>query len=80
MTKQNSNVPLPNNAALADALEYTLGQIKGDMLKALKRGDKTSAQYYREQYALTETIIVALRTNRIAKSDKELEEFIQNKN
>jgi hypothetical protein len=79
MTKQNSNKSLPDNAALADSLEYTLGQIKGDMFKAVNRGDMTSAHYYREQYAVTEAIIYALRNNRIARTDKDVERLVSDK-
>lgn len=79
MTKQILNKPLPDNAALADSLEYTLTQIKGDIAKALKRGDKTSAHYYREQYAVTEKIIYAIRNNRIARTDKDVERLVSGK-
>lgn len=80
MTEPNLNLPSPENAALADTLEYTLRQIEANIRKELKRGDETAAFYYREQYALTETIIYALRNNRIARNDKEVEQFIQQKN
>lgn len=79
MTKQNSNKPLPDNAVLAESLEYTLGQIKGDMFKAVNRGDMTSAHYYREQYAVTEAIIYALRNNQIARTDEDVERLVSGK-
>lgn len=83
MTEQNLNTSLPNfanpNEALANSLEYTLGQIKGDILKAVKRKDMTSAHYYREQYEVTEAIIYALRNNRIAKTDKDVERLVSEK-
>jgi hypothetical protein len=76
MPKQISNKPLPDNAALAASLEYTLTQIRGDMAKALKRGDKTSAHYYREQYAVTKKIIYAIRNDRIARTDADVERLV----
>lgn len=79
MTKQISKESLSNNAALADSLEYTLGQIKGDIFKAVKRGDMVSAHYYHEQYAVTEKIIYAIRNGRIARSDKDVERLISGK-
>jgi DNA-binding ferritin-like protein len=79
MTKQTSKESLPNNAALADRLEYTLGQIKGDMFKAVSRGDMVSAHYYREQYAVTEKIIYAIRNGRIARTDKDVERLVSGK-
>lgn len=79
MTKQNSKKNLPDNAALAKSLECNLDQIKSDMHKALMCGDKTRAHYYREQYATTETIIYALRNNRIAKTDKDVERLVSEK-
>jgi hypothetical protein len=79
MTKQISNKSLPNNAALADSLEYTLGQINDDMRKAVSRGDMTSAHYYREQYAVTKVIIYAIRNNRIARTDEDVERLVSGK-
>jgi hypothetical protein len=79
MTKQTSKKNLPDNAALAKSLEYTLDQIKADMFKAVSRGDMTSAHYYHEQYAVTEKIIFALRNNRIARTDKDVERLVSEK-
>jgi hypothetical protein len=83
MSKQIPNEPAPRdselNKALADGLEHTLGQIEGDIFRAVKRGDMTSAHYYREQYAITETIIYAFRNNRIAKTDEDVERLINGK-
>lgn len=80
MTEPNSNKSLNATAkeikqAAISGLEYTLSQIKGDMLKALKRGDTTKANYYREQYAITEAIIYAFEHDRIARTDAELKAF-----
>lgn len=83
MTEQNSNTNSPNseelNEAMAEGLEYTLGQIKGDMFKAVNRGDMVSAHYYREQYAVTEKIIYAIRNGRIARTDEDVERLISGK-
>lgn len=77
MTKQISKKNLPDNGALADKLQNeTLPQILADMDRALRRKDNTSAHYFREQYAVTEAIIYALRNNRIAKTDADVERFV----
>jgi len=77
MTKPSSK---ELNATMIKGLEYTLTQIKGDIFKAVKRGDMVTAHYYREQYSITEAIIEAIKTDRIARTDAEVEQFIQNKN
>jgi len=83
MTEQNSNTNLPNyeklNETMANNLRYTLNQIKGDISKAIKRGDMTSAHYYREQYAVTEAIIYALRNDRVARTDEDVERLVSEK-
>ena len=77
MTKQISKKNLPDNGALADKLQNeTLPRILTDMNAAFKRKDETNAHYYREQYAVTEAIIYALRNNRIAKTDADVERFV----
>lgn len=80
MTEQNSKTSLNATAAeikqaAIDGLEYTLSQIKGDIFKALKAGNTTRANYFREQHAITEAIIYAFKHDRIARTDAELKAF-----
>lgn len=80
MTKQISKKPLPDNDALADRLQNeTSPQILTDMNAALKHKDNTRAHYYREQYAVTEAIIYAIRNNRIARTDEDVERLVNGK-
>jgi hypothetical protein len=65
--------------AMADKLEHTLTKIKNAIFKAVNRGDLVSAQYYREQYAVTEVIIYAIRNNRIARTDEDVERLVNAK-
>jgi hypothetical protein len=80
MTKQISNESLPDNDALADRLQNeTLPQILANIDSMLRLGKNTNAHYYREQYAITEAIIYALRNDRIARTDEDVERLVSDK-
>lgn len=53
-------------------LEEAIGQIEDLMIKAHKQKDKTKVQYLRQQISTTESIIYALKNNRIARNDADL--------
>lgn len=69
-----------NYDKLADELEQGLEALKAKALDPAFRNNKMKMGYLRQQISTTETAIFALRNGRVAKNDKEIEQFIQKKN